>query len=266
MDLFGANGNAFNEVGKGISNIANGIGEGLSGASKMVTSALTLDFKGVAKGAKQLTGAVTDVTKDIVNMTPVGMAANTLLDGALDKALERMDDLVDNAADAAIDSVANSAESVNDGVVATAEGVLTGDLIKADSGILNVASGAAGLIPSQIALNAAASAAGSVLSDVIPGKAGEIMGGIAGAMGGSRSLAEAGVAAGTSALMSSGVLDKLADIIPGQADDMLLQAGGALLSPVNSPLLQPMGGPFTLTKLITASDRDDLNKPQAASA
>jgi hypothetical protein len=112
-------------------------------------------------------------------MSPVGMAADTLLNDKLEKVLNKVEHVADDAFAAVANGVAASAEQVKGGLKATVHGVLTGDMKEAISGMASAAMGGVSLLPSQLALNAVATAAGSVISDVIPGKAGDVLGSVA---------------------------------------------------------------------------------------
>ena len=224
---------AFKDLGH---NIANGVkdtfkavGDGLQGVGHMISSAARLDFKGIAAGASELVGAATDIVKNVVLMSPVGMAANTLLDDKLEKLLDKVDDVVDNAAKAVVNGVASSVESVKNGVVSTVHGLATGDFKEVLSGVAGVAMGGISLLPTQIAFNAAATVVGSVVSEVIPGKVGNVLGTVASSVVGIKNVAEGALTAGVAALGSSGALNGLQSVIPDQLAPVAMVAGNALM-------------------------------------
>jgi hypothetical protein len=71
---------AFESLGQGISNAFKGIGEFLGGV-------LTLDFNTAGKGLSDIGHGVLDTGRGLVDLLPPALAANTLMDGAFDKAL-----------------------------------------------------------------------------------------------------------------------------------------------------------------------------------
>ena len=152
-------------VKDGIKDTFKAVGHGLEGAAHVLGSAARLDFKGVAAGASEMAHAVTEVAKNVVLLSPAGLAANTLMHDKLEKVLDKVEHVADKALDAAINSVAASADQLKGGLKATVHGVLTGNMKEAISGIAGAAMGGFSLLPSKLAFNAVAAGVGSVVSD-----------------------------------------------------------------------------------------------------
>jgi hypothetical protein len=227
--------NAVENIGDGIKDSVKAVGDGLKGVGHMLGSAARLDFKGIAAGASEIAHAVTEVAKNAMMMTPLALAANTLLDDKLEKFMDKVEDVSTHAFDAVANGLAASAEQLKDGVVAVGHGVITGDMGEVLSGVAGAAMGGLSLLPSQIALNAVATGVGSVVGDVIPGKVGDVLGNVASSVVGIKNVAEGALTAGVTAVASSGVGAKLQGVIPdglaipGGLAPAAMLAGNALM-------------------------------------
>jgi hypothetical protein len=126
--------NAFENLGKDIEHAFQAVGEVAKGV-------LTLDFDEVGKGVKDLGSAALDAGRNMIDLSPVGLAANTLMDGALDKGLKAIDNQVEKVADNFVDGMANDLDTVKNGVEEVGEGLLTGNLSEMGKGLLDTAVG-----------------------------------------------------------------------------------------------------------------------------
>lgn len=126
---------AFQTIGKGIEKAAKSVGEIAKGVA-------TLDLKGAANGVKDLAQAGLTVARGAINLTPVAVAANTLLDGAADKLLNKAQGVAQKVADSVVDNVEGGLSNIKDGVVNTAKAIGKGNFSKALQGIGQVAMGA----------------------------------------------------------------------------------------------------------------------------
>ena len=78
--------------------IAKGVEKAVHGAAQFAKGMATLNLKAAAQGLKEIAHAGTDIARGVINLTPAALAANTLLDGALDKMLKKASKVVDKVA------------------------------------------------------------------------------------------------------------------------------------------------------------------------
>jgi hypothetical protein len=132
----GAIKNAFKAITKGIE-------KAVHGAAQFAKGMATLNLKAAAQGLKEIAHAGADIARGAINLTPAALAANTLLDGALDKVLKKATKVVDKIADTMVDSVEGGLSNMKNGLVNTVKGIATGDLGKIVNGVKDMALGAA---------------------------------------------------------------------------------------------------------------------------
>ncbi|GKT19473.1 hypothetical protein AVHY2522_22570 [Acidovorax sp. SUPP2522] len=131
----GAIKNAFKSIAKGIEKAVQGVGQIAKGL-------VTLDLKGAAAGLKKLGEAGGDIARGAINLTPAALAANTLLDGALDKVLKKVQSVAQKVVDTAVDSVEGGLSNIKNGAIGLAKGIAKGNLSQALNGIKDLALGA----------------------------------------------------------------------------------------------------------------------------
>jgi len=147
-------------------NIGNGIKHAFEAVGEVAVGALTLDFKGIAKGMGDMVGAGGEMARGALNLTPVALAANTLLDGAIDKTLKQAGKLTDSMARGVFDSIGNDLDMVKDGVGGTLHGMLTGDAAEMGRSLLNTTVGALSAADDVTASGAAMNAGFSAIRTV----------------------------------------------------------------------------------------------------
>lgn len=126
---------AFKAIGQGIEKAVHSVGQIAKGIA-------TLDLKAAAKGFKGLADAGLTMARGAINLMPAALAANTLLHGALDKVLNKVQTTVQKMADSVVDSVEGGLSNIKEGVVVTAKGIAKGNLSKALKGLGQMALGA----------------------------------------------------------------------------------------------------------------------------
>ncbi|MGM9488027.1 hypothetical protein [Ideonella sp. YS5] len=131
----GAIKNAFKSIAKGIE-------KAVHGAAQFAKGMATLNLKAAAQGLKEIAHAGTDIARGVINLTPAALAANTLLDGALDKVLKKASSVVDKVADTMVDNVEGGLSNIKNGLENTVKGLATGDFSKVASGLKDLALGA----------------------------------------------------------------------------------------------------------------------------
>jgi hypothetical protein len=131
----GAIKNAIKSITKGIEKAAHGLGQFAKGMA-------TLNLKAAAQGLKEVAHAGAEIARGVINLTPAAMAANTLLNGALDKILKKAEKVVDKVADTMVDNVEGGLSNIKKGVENTVKGIATGDFKKVVSGMKDLALGA----------------------------------------------------------------------------------------------------------------------------
>ena len=131
----GAIKNAFKSIAKGIEKAVQGVGQ-------LAKGLVTLDLKGAAAGLKKIGEAGGDLARGVINLTPAALAANTLLDGALDKVLKKAQSVVQKVVDTAVDSVEGGLTNIKKGAIGFAKGIAKGNLTQALNGIKDLALGA----------------------------------------------------------------------------------------------------------------------------
>jgi phage-related protein len=159
-------GKFFKNIGKScekaIKNIGHDIQKGAKGFGHVMTSAARLDFKGMAAGMKEISHAAMDAGRNLLMLTPVALAANTLLDGALDKIMGKLQSKVEQVMDKVVDSTANNLASVKDGLQHVGHGMITGNINEIGAGfastVVGVASAAGDFTPAGIMRNTAMAA------------------------------------------------------------------------------------------------------------
>ena len=82
-------------VGKAFQAMGEGIGKAFTGIAQIARGVLTLNPSEIAKGTCNIASAGMDALRQHINMLPASMAANTLLDGALDKVMCRVQNTVE---------------------------------------------------------------------------------------------------------------------------------------------------------------------------
>lgn len=122
--------------------IAKGIEKAVEGAGQFAKGIATLDLKAAAKGLKQIAHAGADIARGAINLTPAALAANTLLDGALDKVLKKAQKAVEKVADTMVDNLEGGLSNIKKGLENTVKGIATGDFNKVLSGVKDLALGA----------------------------------------------------------------------------------------------------------------------------
>lgn len=122
--------------------IAKGVEKAVHGAAQFAKGMATLNLKAAAQGLKEIAHAGTDIARGVINLTPAALAANTLLDGALDKMLKKASKVVDKVADTMVDSVEGGLSNIKSGLENTVKGLATGDFSKVASGLKDLALGA----------------------------------------------------------------------------------------------------------------------------
>ena len=159
-------GKNFKNIGKSIEksfkNIGHSLEKGAKGFGRVMTSAARLDFKGMAAGMKEIGHATMDVGRNLLMLTPVALAANTLLDGALDKIAKQLQSKLEKVVDKVVDSTANNLTSVKDGLEKVGHGMITGNINEIGAGftsaVIGVASAAGDFTPAGIMRNTAMAA------------------------------------------------------------------------------------------------------------
>jgi len=126
---------AFEQIGKGISSAFKATGEIAKGV-------LTLDLKGAAKGVSHLLEAEMQMAGGVAKLTPAAVCANTLLNGAFDKLLDKTQKFGLSVANGVINTVANDLLQVQQGVFMTVGGLATGNLAQVSEGMARTADGA----------------------------------------------------------------------------------------------------------------------------
>lgn len=146
-------------IKKAFKAIGHGIGEAAKGLGQIAKGVATLDLKGIAKGVKEISHAGTEISRGMLNLTPAALAANTLLNGAMDKILKKAQSITLKVADAMVDNVEGSLSNVKNGVIGTVKGLANGNIGQALNGIKNAAVGAMDLAsnfgPGGVAKNVA---------------------------------------------------------------------------------------------------------------
>lgn len=122
--------------------IAKGVEKAVHGAAQFAKGMATLNLKAAAQGLKEIAHAGTDIARGVINLTPAALAANTLLDGALDKMLKKASKVVDKVADTMVDSVEGGLSNIKNGLENTVKGLATGDFSKVANGLKDLALGA----------------------------------------------------------------------------------------------------------------------------
>jgi hypothetical protein len=74
-------------IGKAFKSIGKGIGQAFKSVGQIAKGVLTLDLKGAMNGVSGLLGAGLGIAAGIGNLHPAALAANTLMEGALNKLL-----------------------------------------------------------------------------------------------------------------------------------------------------------------------------------
>jgi hypothetical protein len=128
-------------IKKAFKSIGHGIGEAAKGIGHIAKGIATLDLKGIAKGVKEIGHAGAEIARGAVNLTPAGLAANTLLDGALDKIMEKAQGTLLKVADGMVDSVEGSLSNVKNGIMGAIKGLATGNISDILKGITTAAAG-----------------------------------------------------------------------------------------------------------------------------
>jgi hypothetical protein len=131
----GAIKNAFKSIAKGVE-------KAVHGAAEFAKGVATLDLKAAAKGLKEIAHAGADIARGAINLTPAALAANTLLDGALDKLLKKGQSVVEKVADTLVDNVEGGLSNIKSGVENTVKGIATGNLGMIANGMKDLALGA----------------------------------------------------------------------------------------------------------------------------
>jgi len=138
-------------------NIGNGIKHAFEAVGEIAVGALTLDFKGIAKGMGDMVGAGGDMVRGALNLTPAALAANTLLDGAIDKALKQAGKLSDSMVRGALDTIGNDLDMVKNGAGDTLHGMMTGNVSEMGRGLFSTTIGAVSAVeditPEGMAMN-----------------------------------------------------------------------------------------------------------------
>lgn len=96
--------NPFSRV---FSAIGHGIGGAFKGLSNIGKGLLTLDLKKAARGATGIVHGGLDVGRGLVDLTPAGLAGNTLLNGGTDKIVRLAQKPVRTVVDHTIKQTAN---------------------------------------------------------------------------------------------------------------------------------------------------------------
>jgi hypothetical protein len=122
--------------------IAKGVEKAVHGAAQFAKGMATLNLKAAAQGLKEIAHAGADIARGAINLTPAALAANTLLDGALDKVLKKAQNVVQKVADTMVDSVEGGLSNIKSGLENTVKGIATGNLGMIASGITDLAMGA----------------------------------------------------------------------------------------------------------------------------
>ncbi|WP_046060349.1 hypothetical protein [Paracidovorax citrulli] len=125
---------AFQAIGKGIEKAVNSVGQIAKGI-------VTLNLKAAAQGLKGLADATLTMARGAMDLMPAAMAANTLLDGALDKLLSKAQNTAQKLADSVVDSVEGGLSNIKDGVLNTAKAIAKGNFSKAFEGLTQLAMG-----------------------------------------------------------------------------------------------------------------------------
>jgi hypothetical protein len=201
-------------VSTAVTEIASNAVSGGKNLLEAAQCAVMNDFEGAGKNLAEAADDATDVGLEVLMLSPTLMVADKLSDGKVRDGLEKGYDVVDNATAAAINSVADSAEGLKDGIEGTVTSAIKGDFKGMGLNMLQATMCAVNLTPTSMAIGAAGAALGSVVSDVIPGKTGDVMGSVAGNLvGASRNPVDLvlGVGAG---LHEAGVLDKVLPDLP----------------------------------------------------
>ncbi|NRF72191.1 hypothetical protein HLB44_34925 [Aquincola sp. S2] len=154
---------AFETIGKGISTAFKATGEIAKGV-------LTLDLKGAAKGVSHLLEAEMQIFGGVAKLTPAAVCANTLLNGAFDKLLDKTQKFGLSVANGVINKVADDLAQVKDGVFMTVNGLATGDLGKVTEGLAQVTDGVSDVARDFTPKGLAENTAESVIATVVCGE------------------------------------------------------------------------------------------------
>lgn len=128
-------------IKKAFKAIGHGIGEAAKGIGHIAKGIATLDLKGIAKGIKEVGQGGTDIMRGAINLTPAGLAANTLLDGAMDKMMQKAQGLALKVANGVVDNVEGSLSNVKNGIMGAVKGLASGNIGDILNGIKTAAAG-----------------------------------------------------------------------------------------------------------------------------
>ena len=123
--------------------IEHGIEGTFKGVVDVLKCAATLDFKGMGKGVNEAVHGVMATGRGVIDSTPMALAANTLMHGGLDKAMQKFQKLEQKLSDGAINGVAGDFNQAKLGVIHTGKGIAEGDLSKAAGGFKDIVEGGA---------------------------------------------------------------------------------------------------------------------------
>jgi hypothetical protein len=128
-------------IKKAFKTIGHGIGQAAKGIGHIAKGIATLDLKGIANGVKEIGQAGADIARGTFNLTPAALAANTLLDGALDKIMAKAQGLALKVGNSVVDNVEGSLSNVKNGVLGTIKGLASGNIGDILNGIKTAAMG-----------------------------------------------------------------------------------------------------------------------------
>jgi hypothetical protein len=145
--------------------LTHGLGESLYSLGQAVEGALTLDFKKVGEGAQGMVEGALTTVRGAIDLTPPALAANSLLDGAVDKALGMATGFAGTSFQAVQDPIASGLDDAKSGLGDTVEGLQRGDVLAAVGGVANVGEAAAGAYAAATPTGVATDVIGSVVQN-----------------------------------------------------------------------------------------------------
>lgn len=140
---------------KGAVGMVSSLARASGGAAQILSSAMKLDFKGMAEGVKEMAGAAMDAGKNMLMMHPAAMAVNTLMGGALEKMLSKAQEKAMQAIGGAADGVAGNLTSIKDGAMQPGQGLLGGNMMAIGLGLAGAAMSGGAMQKGQELLGAA---------------------------------------------------------------------------------------------------------------
>jgi hypothetical protein len=221
-----------NKLGDIVKDAGKAVVEGVvEGAHKFKDGAIDIG-KGLASGdMKQVLNGFGEMGEGAFSFTPLAVASDAA-SGATGMDFDKM--LADTGK-SVVKGVVDSVLAVKDGVGDVGMGLLTGDMKRVAGGLLEAAGGAVSLMPTQIVAGAAATAVGNVVSEVIPGKLGDMLGDAASFVGNKGSAVRNAVDAGKEAVTTAvkeKVVNEVMDKIPDHVKDQVKSVSGDVVEKV----------------------------------